>query len=74
MCEEEEDKLQDRARMFDRDSSFEHIKEWSSNFDVSPCCRTEIIYLPSFRSEEPVASNMDISTGHIVLVSRRFIG
>ncbi|GFS10131.1 receptor-type tyrosine-protein phosphatase N2 [Elysia marginata] len=28
---------------------------------------TEIIFLPFFRSEEPAATNMDISTGHIVL-------
>lgn len=52
------------------DEDFVHIKDWCCVYDVSPCCRTETIYLPSSRSEEPVASNMDISTGHIVLVSR----
>lgn len=49
--------------------SFVHINEWYLHYGCDPCSRTETIYLHSFRSEEPVASNMDISTGHIVLVS-----
>ena len=49
--------------------SFVHINSWYEHFEgSSPCSRTETIYLPRSRSEEPVASNMDISTGHIVLV------
>ena len=36
---------------------------------LQPLYRTEVVVLPFSRSEEPVTSNMDISTGHIVLVS-----
>lgn len=49
---------------------FVHVKDYACLCNnVYPFCKTEVIYLPlSRRSEEPVTSNMDISTGHIVLV------
>lgn len=47
---------------------FTHIKKrWE--YDEGAFCRTETFVLSASRSEEPVSSNMDISTGHIVLVS-----
>ena len=57
-----------RSLSFDEDA-FVHINEWFEHFGVNPCSKTETFYLHSCRSEEPVQSNMDISTGHIVLVS-----
>ncbi len=51
------------------DDSFVHINEWFERYGGNPCSRTETIYLDNYRNEEPVQSNMDISTGHIVLVS-----
>ena len=58
-------------RSLDEDR-FTHIKDWFfSEYAVNPCSRTETIYVDSCRSEEPVQSNMDISTGHIVLVSTK---
>ena len=48
---------------------FVHINDWFEQYGCNPCSRTETIYLHCFRSEEPVMSTMDISTGHIVLVS-----
>ena len=49
---------------------FTHIKRWSIDYtNVQPCCTTEKLVFVNCRSEEPVSSNMDISTGHIVLVS-----
>ena len=51
------------------DEGFVHINEWHEYYGGSPFSRTETIILNSYRSEEPVTSNMDISTGHIVLVS-----
>ena len=49
---------------------FTHIKRWSIDYtNVQPCCTTEKLVFVNYRSEEPVSSNMDISTGHIVLVS-----
>lgn len=55
------------------DERFVHINSWYEEFGVNPCSRTETIYVHSFRSEEPVTSNMDISTGHIVLVSKHLL-
>ena len=63
-------KYQDSSADEDR---FVHINEWYLQYGCNPCSRTETIYLHCYRSEEPVASNMDISTGHIVLVSTSFI-
>ena len=57
-----------RTLSLDEDA-FVHINEWFEHFGVNPCSKTETFYLHSCRSEEPVQSNMDISTGHIVLVS-----
>ena len=57
-------------RLRDDEDRFVHINKWFEDYDTNPCSKTEIIYLTCFRSEEPVTSNMDISTGHIVLVSR----
>ena len=51
------------------DDRFIHINDWFEEYGVNPCSKTETIILHSCRSEEPVQSNMDISTGHIVLVS-----
>ena len=48
---------------------FIHINDWFQHYGGNPCSKTETIYLNHCRSEEPVTSNMDISTGHIVLVS-----
>ena len=49
---------------------FTHVNVWCDMQGANACSRTETFYLSPFcRSEEPVASNMDISTGHIVLVS-----
>ena len=51
---------------------FTHVKRWSIDYtNVQPCCMTEKLVFIRCRSEEPVASNMDISTGHIVLVSSK---
>lgn len=51
--------------------TFTHIKRWSIDYtNVQPCCSTEKLVFNHYRSEEPVTSNMDISTGHIVLVSK----
>ncbi|XP_074659356.1 receptor-type tyrosine-protein phosphatase N2-like [Tubulanus polymorphus] len=49
------------------EDNFVHVKEWYRFFHVNPCSKTEIIRLNYCRSEEPVVSNMDITTGHIVL-------
>ena len=50
---------------------FTHVNVWCDMQGANVCSRTETFYLSPFcRSEEPVASNMDISTGHIVLVSQ----
>ena len=55
----------------DDDERFTHVNIWCDMRGANECSRTETFYLPNFcRSEEPVASNMDISTGHIVLVSK----
>ena len=55
----------------DDDERFTHVNVWCEMQGANVCSRTETFYLPPFcRSEEPVASNMDISTGHIVLVSK----
>ena len=52
------------------DDTFLHVKEWYGAFPVNPCSKTETIHvLSSYRSEEPVTTNMDITTGHIILVS-----
>jgi hypothetical protein len=53
----------------DDDEAFVHVNAWHTNVGGNPCSKTETIYLFASRSEEPVVSNMDISTGHIVLVS-----
>ena len=53
----------------DDQDRFVHINEWFEHYGGNPCSKTETIYLDNYRSEEPVQSNMDISTGHIVLVS-----
>merc|ERR1712038_1740489 len=49
------------------DDRFVHVNSWHEEYNVNPCSKTETILLHSYRSEEPVQSNMDISTGHIVL-------
>lgn len=51
------------------DERFVHVNDWFAQYGVNPCSRTETIYCESCRSEEPAQNNMDISTGHIVLVS-----
>jgi len=51
------------------DERFVHVNTWHTDYGGNPCSKTETIYLFAFRSEEPVVTNMDISTGHIVLVS-----
>ncbi len=52
------------------DERFVHINTWYDTYGSNPCSKTETIYLSHIRSEEPAVSNMDISTGHIVLVSK----
>lgn len=55
------------------EETFVHINEWHEHFNSDPCSRTEVIYLDACRSEEPATTNMDISTGHIVLVSKQLL-
>lgn len=57
------------CRLRDDEDRFVHVNKWFADYDTDPCSKTEVIYLTHcFRSEEPVTTNMDISTGHIVLV------
>ena len=58
-----------RHLSLEEDESFVHINAWHTDVGGNPCSKTETIYLYASRSEEPVVSNMDISTGHIILVS-----
>ena len=53
----------------EHDERFMHVNMWHTDYGGNPCSKTETIYVCAFRSEEPVVTNMDISTGHIVLVS-----